>query len=52
MKVKELIEALKQCPADADVLVWIDGERLMVSDMDTSFVEHHNFVDINTGGEA
>ena len=30
MKVKQLIEILMEEPADADVSVWIDGERLSV----------------------
>jgi hypothetical protein len=48
MKVKQLIDALKKQPADAEVLVWIDGERLWITDVDDSFVKHHNTVDINT----
>ena len=32
MKVKELIEILGQQPVDADITVWIDGERLGLID--------------------
>jgi hypothetical protein len=33
MKVKQLIEILMEQPADADVSVWIDGERLELRDV-------------------
>ena len=47
MKVKQLIEILMEQPADADVSVWVDGERLELLDVDVSFVDEHNFVELN-----
>jgi hypothetical protein len=49
MKVHELIEILKQQPADAEVTLWVDGDRFPTIDIDTSFVEGCNFVEINAG---
>jgi hypothetical protein len=49
MKVKQLIEILREQPADADVSVWIDGERLELLDVDMSFVDEHNLVELNAG---
>ena len=51
MKVKQLIEILMEQPADADVSVWIDGERLELLDVDLSFVDEHNFVELNAGDD-
>lgn len=51
MKVKQLIEILIKQPADADVSVWIDGERLELLDVDVSFVDEHNFVELNAGDD-
>lgn len=49
MKVHELIEILKQQPANADVFVWVDGDRFLTIDVDNSFVDDRNFVEINAG---
>jgi hypothetical protein len=49
MKVKQLIKILMEQPADADVSVWVDGERLELLDVDVSFVDEHNFVELNAG---
>jgi hypothetical protein len=51
MKVKQLIEILREQPADAAVSVWIDGERLELLDVDLSFVDEHNFVELNAGDD-
>lgn len=47
MKVKDLIAALTKVDQEADVYVWIDGDRLPVQEggVDDSFLE--NIVDIN-----
>lgn len=47
MKVKDLIAALAKVDQEADVYVWIDGDRLAVQEggVDDSFLE--NVVDIN-----
>lgn len=47
MKVKDLIEQLKDIPPDTDVYIWNDGERLEAQMVDDSFVEDHSFIDIN-----
>lgn len=52
MKVKQLIEILREQPADADVSVWIDGERLELLDVDMSFVDEHNLVELNAGEDS
>ena len=49
MIVKELMEILKQYPADADVLLWVDGDRFTAIDVDDSFLEEYNYVEINVG---
>jgi len=49
MKVKQLIEILMEQPANANVSIWIDGERLDLLDVDASFVDEHNFVELNAG---
>lgn len=49
MNVKELIEALKDLPLEAEVYVWDAGDRLGLVNVDTSFLdEAHPFIDINT----
>jgi hypothetical protein len=47
MKVKDLIASLAKVDQEADVYVWIDGDRLPVQEdgVDDSFLE--NIVDIN-----
>ena len=52
MKVKELIEILGQQPVDADITVWIEGERLGLIDVDTSFVDELNFLEFNTESKS
>jgi hypothetical protein len=51
MKVHELIQILKQYPADADVLLWVDGDRFEMTDVDDSYLEEYNYVEINAGVE-
>ncbi len=48
MKVHELLAVLQNQPLDADVFIWFDGNRTSAIDVDTSFVEECNFVEINT----
>lgn len=53
MNVKELIEALKDLPPQAEVYVWDAGDRLGLVNVDTSFLgEEPPFVDINTDTDA
>lgn len=48
MKIKELMEKLASLPPDADVYVWIDGDREGISGIDESFLgDEYPFVDIN-----
>jgi predicted component of type VI protein secretion system len=47
MKISELIEQLKAYPADSEVYLWIDGERVPAHSIDDSFVDEHWFIDIN-----
>jgi hypothetical protein len=49
MTVKELMEELKKYPEDADVLLWVDGDRFTTADVDDSFLEEYNYVEINAG---
>jgi hypothetical protein len=49
MKVKQLIEILREQPVDAGISVWVDGERFELLDVDLSFVDEHNFVELNAG---
>jgi hypothetical protein len=49
MKVKQLIEILMEQPVDAGISVWVDGERFELLDVDLSFVDEHNFVELNAG---
>jgi len=46
MIVQKLIEALAQCPQDAEVYLWVNGERYAVADVDNSISVA--FVDINS----
>lgn len=45
MKVKDLIEALKNLPPECDVYLWWQGTRLPVTEVDTDFVEEQ-FIDL------
>jgi hypothetical protein len=48
MTVKELIEALSKCRnQDAEVFVWVDGDRIVATEVD-DFADDESFVDINT----
>jgi hypothetical protein len=47
MKLSELIEQLKAYPADSEVYLWVDGERIDVHSVDDSFVDEHWFIDVN-----
>jgi hypothetical protein len=51
MKVYELLEELSDMPHDADVYVWVDGERYPMTMVDDSFLDQ-GFVELNafTGG--
>jgi len=49
MTVKELIEELKKYPADADVQLWVVGDRFTTIDVDAEFVEEYNYIEINAG---
>lgn len=49
MKVSELIEALRKCRnQDAEVFVWVDGDRMRVDSIDDWAEE---YVDINGADE-
>ena len=53
MKVKKLIDALKDLDPEAAVYVWDAGERIGLVNVDVSFLgEAHPFVDINTDTDA
>ena len=49
MKVKELIEKLKDLPPETQVYLWLDGERHEIEDIDDSFVDGYEFVELNAG---
>ena len=46
MSVQELIAALDHCPQDAEVYLWVNGQRHAVSHIDDSI--GGAFVDINS----
>jgi hypothetical protein len=47
MKIKDLTAALCGLDPEAHVFVWNAGERLDLTDVDTSFLDEH-FIDLNT----
>jgi len=53
MKVKELIEQLRELPPNLPVYVWVDGERLKLTMVDDSFVnDAGGFVELNAEAES
>jgi len=50
MTVEQLIKELSSCPPNADVYFYIDATRYEAyykDPIDDSYVEQHNFIDIN-----
>ena len=47
MKVRELIKQLDNLYLDAEIYIWVDGERIEINDIDDSFIDDEGFADIN-----
>lgn len=47
MKVSELIAQLSAVNPDSKVYLWVDGERIPAHSIDDSFVDEHEFIEIN-----
>ena len=47
MKVRELIKQLDNLYLDAEIYLWVDGERIKIDSVDESFIDQEGFADIN-----
>jgi len=47
MKVRDLLKQLENIYLDAEIFVWVDGERLRIDGVDDSLIDEEGFADIN-----
>jgi len=45
--VRELIKQLNNLYLDAEIYIWVDGERIEIDGIDDSFIDDEGFADIN-----